>query len=410
MKKHQSNNDIENELQDFPTHRMSKETKEIMHQNIMNALAHDQEKERRWMKMRKFTTAIASVAALGLFVLLGYSMFLDNNTTPNGNEDQTNQITTQDEEQDEIINLDKETAKDIMDQYKQSLNVLYETSGENGLITMYDSIDEVREHFRQVMSEDLADWMTDSYIKEENGEVYLIAKDGPTWLANDQEFELEQVNEQLYNLNQERNNEMLGHVMMTYQLKWAEDRWVVHSIESTHLDDQQQNEEAEQPSVKELATDIINLLDDRNTSDLADYVHEQQGLLFSPYVYVEDDALVFTKEEVASLMEDEQIYEWGTYDGRGNPIELTPGDYFDEFVQVEPLIDTEDIYTDQANQHGNVTNNIKEIFPESTVIEFYDNGSEEYGSMDWSAVHLVFEQNEQEEWKLVAIVNDEWTI
>jgi len=41
---------------------------------------------------------------------------------------------------------------------------------------------------------------------------------------------------------------------------------------------------------------------------------------------------VFTKDQLKNLMESEEVYIWGEYDGSGDPIKLTFAQYFDKFV------------------------------------------------------------------------------
>jgi len=66
---------------------------------------------------------------------------------------------------------------------------------------------------------------------------------------------------------------------------------------------------------------------------LAQMVHPEKGVLFSPYSHIElEKHKVFTKDQLKNLMESEEVYIWGEYDGSGDPIKLTFAQYFDKFV------------------------------------------------------------------------------
>ncbi|WP_411955233.1 hypothetical protein ACKXGF_05600 [Alkalibacillus sp. S2W] len=162
--------------------------------------------------------------------------------------------------------------------------------------------------------------------------------------------------------------------------------------------------------VLERADQIIDQLANSNYEAVAEHVHEDQGLLFSPYVNVSDEDLVFEANEVAQFESDESTYNWGNQDGSGKPIELKPMDYHNVYVYQKDYTSYDERNINEFKKRGSMINNINEEFPDAHVVEYYVEGSGEYEGMDWNAINLVFEQNGQGEWKLVAIVNDQWTI
>ncbi|GGM39801.1 hypothetical protein GCM10011351_27430 [Paraliobacillus quinghaiensis] len=407
---------VEQKLREFPTHNLSHSSQESMHQNVIRTLKNNEKNERRGTIMKKMIAGIATVAAITLLMFLVMPTFLDddentgdNTTSENEQQEEQDNQDNQEEQNDEQQNEDdqnkqftKETAQNVMQNYKQNFTTLIDSAEQDGLLPSFESQSEVHDHFTEVMSDDLASWMVESYINEEDDGVYLIAKDGPTWLAEDTDFSIEEVTDEHYKIIQERNSEMLGHREMIYHAKWQEDKWIVDSIDSKKLE--------EQVSIEQKSQEIIRGLHDRQMEYVANYVHEQKGLLFSPYVHVEEDAVTFEQDEVASLLDDKTTYLWGNYDGSGDPIELTPSGYFEEFLNVEPFLSPDEVLVDEYKQRGNTTNNIEEEFPEATVVEFYKSGSGENEEMNWSSINLVFEQNENGIWKLVALVSDQWTI
>ena len=61
-----------------------------------------------------------------------------------------------------------------------------------------------------------------------------------------------------------------------------------------------------------------------------------------------------------------------------------------------------------SKSRGNIPNNIDNIYAKADFVEFYVEGQEKYGFMDWRAMRLVFEEYQGENY-LVAIVSDQWT-
>lgn len=163
-------------------------------------------------------------------------------------------------------------------------------------------------------------------------------------------------------------------------------------------------------SVEDKALAIVQALQQKDMKIVSEYVHPEKGLLFSPYAYIEEKAIIFHKEQVASLLTDNHQYVWGHYDGTGLPIELTPTQYLEDILFAHPYHQADEILVDKIKQRGNTIISIKEIFPQSRVVDFYLPGSKKYEGMDWASLLLVFEQDGNGEWMLAALVNDKWTI
>ena len=162
--------------------------------------------------------------------------------------------------------------------------------------------------------------------------------------------------------------------------------------------------------VKERADEVLQLLKEKNAKELSEYVHPKKGLLFSPYVFIKEDAVTFKQENVKGFFGNHEAYIWGAYDGSGEEIKLTPGEYYAKFIYDGSYEQADEIEVDNEKARGNTIRNIKEVFPDAHTVEYFIKGTEEYGNMDWKALNLVFEKDEQGEWKLVAIVHDQWTI
>jgi|SRR5699024_1306484 len=190
----------------------------------------------------------------------------------------------------------------------------------------------------------------------------------------------------------------------------------VETNDENHNNDEEkekenQENEAEEAllSIEQLSELLLEALDDRDLETVAAHVDPDRGLLITPYIYIEDNVHVFTKKDLANLLEDDTVYTWGIYDGKGTPIELTGAEYFEEFIDMEPFFDADDILVNDPQGRGNTINNINEVYPDAVSIEYYFKGTTENAGIDWQSVHFVFESIDEKLY-LIAIVGDEWTV
>jgi len=143
---------------------------------------------------------------------------------------------------------------------------------------------------------------------------------------------------------------------------------------------------------------------------LATLAHPRKGVRFSPYASVDTNTdKVFSRAQLKGFWDDSRRYAWGAYDGSGDPIELTPQDYYTRFIMDRDFSNPKRIGIDDDRAHGNTINNAGKVYPEGTRIEFYVAASDEGAAgLDWAALRLVFEPY-QGRWYLVAVIHDEWT-
>lgn len=88
----------------------------------------------------------------------------------------------------------------------------------------------------------------------------------------------------------------------------------------------------------------MNALKNKDAKALADYVHPEKGVRFTPYTRVSpENDMIVSKEDILVFFEDENLYLWGYYDGSGEEIKLTPAQYYDEFVYSEDFINAKEI-------------------------------------------------------------------
>lgn len=165
------------------------------------------------------------------------------------------------------------------------------------------------------------------------------------------------------------------------------------------------------PSLLSTALTVITLLENDDMTGLAPYVHPTLGLRFSPYGYVDlATAQVFTAAQIPGLLADSTVYTWGSYDGSGDPIQLTPAAYYAEFVYDEDYANPHMIGNNTVIGTGNTLINTVTVYPTASFVEFHFTGFDpQYSGMDWSSLRLIFE-NVGGNWLLIGIVHDAWTI
>ncbi|NLN06239.1 MAG: hypothetical protein GX167_01285 [Firmicutes bacterium] len=181
--------------------------------------------------------------------------------------------------------------------------------------------------------------------------------------------------------------------------------------ENQALKAQLSNQTGDSSNLLITALNTMELLKNTDMAELADIVHPEKGLRFSPYFFVDlQNDKVFNAQQVARLNEDTTVYTWGIYDGIGEPIELTFNDYYDKFVYDQDFLNPHLIGNNTPIGSGNTVDNVAEAYPDGTFIEFHFTGFEPgYDGIDWRSLRLVFEQNEGK-WYLVGIIHGQWTI
>ena len=163
-------------------------------------------------------------------------------------------------------------------------------------------------------------------------------------------------------------------------------------------------------TLEETAERVVNALAEKDLQTVAEFVHPEMGVRFSPYTYVEDTHLVFTPEDLPGLIGSDEILMWGYFDGTGDPIELTFDEYYERLLFTADFTNPEAMAVNEVLGTGNSLNNITDFFPGSSFVEYHFSGFEEdFGGMDWVSLRLVFMQ-ENSAWYLVGMVNDRWTI
>lgn len=171
-----------------------------------------------------------------------------------------------------------------------------------------------------------------------------------------------------------------------------------------------------EPSVREMieerSTQVLTLIKDQEFTALSAYIHPEKGLRFSPYTYVSPEKdQHFSNEEIHDdWFKSLTAYKWGSYDGSGEDILLTPAEYYGQFIYSKDFLNAESIGYNETLSKPTSLDNQKEVYPEAIVVEYYFSGFDpEYAGMDWQSLRLVFETYEGE-WYLTGIIHNQWTI
>lgn len=163
--------------------------------------------------------------------------------------------------------------------------------------------------------------------------------------------------------------------------------------------------------IQERSDRVIDLISNSNMSELADYVHPEKGVRFTPYTYVSlKNDLVFKKNQIADFMENTNNYLWGFYDRSGLEINLTPEEYWKEFVYDKDFKNSTQKSYNEIIGKSLVKENQFLIYENAIIVEYYIDGSNpELEGIDWKSLRLVFEEY-NDEWYLVGIIHNEYVI
>ncbi|MDQ3393705.1 MAG: hypothetical protein M3512_06285 [Bacteroidota bacterium] len=163
--------------------------------------------------------------------------------------------------------------------------------------------------------------------------------------------------------------------------------------------------------VLEKSEEILKYLKIKDYKSFSSFFHPTLGIQFSPYGYVDSTQDIrLTLHQFSDFIDSKNLILWGHYDGSGSPIKLSVEDYFDEFVYNKDFLHAEITTLNKMVGSGNSLNNLENVYSGCPFTESHFSGFEEkYGGMDWASLRLVYKKFD-ENFYLVAIVHDQWTI
>lgn len=109
---------------------------------------------------------------------------------------------------------------------QQFSDLIYLEPAEDYEVKQYDSLDQLEEAYKSIMVWPLADHYLDTYFKEENGTVYLIPTESPILLNPDEDYTLERISNDKYELTQQGENPLRGEYTLTITYSYEAGKWV----------------------------------------------------------------------------------------------------------------------------------------------------------------------------------------
>jgi hypothetical protein len=160
-----------------------------------------------------------------------------------------------------------------------------------------------------------------------------------------------------------------------------------------------------------LSTRLLRLLAENKPRALADWVHEDLGICFSPYAYADSARMrCMTAKGLRYLATiPDSTRRWGEQDGTGEPLRLSWNQYRRRFIWDKDYSQLGTRRNAPSNARGNSLLNVYTQFPDAAVVEYHVPGNERYAFMDWGSLYLVYVFRDGR-WWLRAIVHDQWTI
>lgn len=227
-----------------------------------------------------------------------------------------------------------------------------------------------------------------SEITTENATVALLEK-RISLLSAEKEALLEE-NRQLQN--------DLARIISFYKELRGDIKWYIDLAESPFTP-----EEAAR-MVGHLTDGIIKAIMGFDPEALARYIHPRKGVRFSASAMVSRSDPVFTREQVHSFVSDPQEYIWGIYGGSGERIIFSPKDFFMKILCSrrfeDGIVRFNKVYEDFGGNHYLV-------YPNSVVVEYLYEGTEEWGFVDTAVLRIVFQQHDDRNWYVVGIIYDD---
>ena len=163
---------------------------------------------------------------------------------------------------------------------------------------------------------------------------------------------------------------------------------------------------------KALSKSILASMKSKDYRAVADHIHPDEGVLFSPYGFIDTATCRrFSKASFLALISDSSKapLNWGRYDGSGLPMDLTWQDYSSRFVYNADFLNAPEFSLNELKSRGNSLNNIDQVFSGHQYTESYFPGFEEkYAGLDWASLRLVFKEKDGRPY-LVGIIHDQWT-
>lgn len=160
-----------------------------------------------------------------------------------------------------------------------------------------------------------------------------------------------------------------------------------------------------------LSEKVLQALKAKDGKALAKFIDPKRGVRFVPYgTYSKEDVILLPKD-VEGMFSSKKKLTWGSFDGSGDPILMTPTEYYQSFIWNADYTTAKEVNWNLPKGVGNSIENQKQFFPKAQTVEYYFPGfDKKYAGMDWSSLRLAFDRGDDKNWYLVAIVHNQHTM
>ncbi|MCC2685569.1 MAG: hypothetical protein K0R75_2468 [Paenibacillaceae bacterium] len=167
--------------------------------------------------------------------------------------------------------------------------------------------------------------------------------------------------------------------------------------------------------VRAKADTIVAALQKKDMKTIAQASDPKAGIRFSAYghIDVKKDITMLPTAKFADIMGDSTEYDWGVYDGSGQPIHLTFKDYYSKFIYDQDFAKAKDVSVNQIIGKNTLVNNQFDVYPRDQfmTVEYHFPGFDpKVEGHDWRSLRLVFAvSGTNGNITLRAIIHDQWT-
>ena len=163
--------------------------------------------------------------------------------------------------------------------------------------------------------------------------------------------------------------------------------------------------------VEKKARKAILALKKRNMLALSRLIHPSKGLRFSAFTGVNDKEPLIPADQVAKLLRSDNKFASEPKGASGDDEDLTFSQYYKKYIYDRDFANVEQVTFNQNRPMGTIRSNIHQFYPDSIAVEYFS-PSPDLGHLgnNWKVLTLVFQKANDNEWYLVGIVHNEWTI
>ncbi|MCT2536530.1 D-alanyl-D-alanine carboxypeptidase family protein [Aquibacillus koreensis] len=193
----------------------------------------------------------------------------------------------EEDDQDQDNTLEKAEIERLNQGFRESI---VQATDDDQKVKNYASKDELIEDVTKYADQALAKEYVDLYYKEENGNLYLIPKEGPVLLQEEVPYEFGENEDGEYYVSQEDEDALRGSYYFYMTFTQKQDGWVIQDIkldfEEDHVDedvpDQPEEEDQEEP--------------DQEQEEAGDDQHTNEEVVYSPKQIQQEGKLILVNK------------------------------------------------------------------------------------------------------------------